>query len=186
MILRAEKLLERTEVCFALLTCNHRITENQHVRTRGDGIAFVAVIRFDFVKHNARRTGKVSAGGKTENRNLVGLDFPLVRMGADNLDGAERILLRGGPAVRSNTVFQNKSVEAERIESFRNHAAFVRGAGVVAAAREDDDAAAHFVAGQETGREIGLERIGFAGSGLAVAPQHHSRFKFHRRSLRSW
>ena len=42
VILRAEKLLERTEVRFALLTCNHRITENQHVRTRGDGIAFVA------------------------------------------------------------------------------------------------------------------------------------------------
>ena len=59
---------------FALLTCNYRITENQHVRTRGDGIAFIAVVRFDFVKHNARRTGKVSAGGKTENSNLTAED----------------------------------------------------------------------------------------------------------------
>ena len=100
--------------------------------------------------------------------------------------GAERIFLRGGPAVWRNTVFQNKCVEAERIEAFRNHAAFVRGAGMVAAAREDDDTAAHFVAGQEIGREIGLERICFAGSGLAVAPQHHFLFKFHRRDLRSW
>ena len=76
--------------------------------------------------------------GKSEYGDLFFIHAPLRGAAADDPDGAQRILLRGGVGVGGDPVFQRGGVPAEFVEFFGDGNALVFGTVGVPAAGQDE------------------------------------------------
>ena len=114
---------------------DHGIAENQGVRPHLLRIRGVSGIGIDIVAgHDSGRSGEMPSSGKTADRQLMRKNSPAFRIGADQPDRPERILLRLRETMGSHPVMQNERMKSKSIEMTGDRFPFGRFADTAVAA----------------------------------------------------
>ena len=154
---------------------DYRIAQYQSVRTAGKAVRVITGVSFYFIKKDSGGGGKMPAGRKPADCDLIRFDFPFRGAGADDLYCSKRIFLRGRKTIWRDPVLHDKCVESQRVELFGNSHAFMRRTGALAASGTDQNRAKRFFSLQQMyfHKRLKVILLPARSSAFAVMPQHN-------------